>query len=235
MGKLNSSDLDAATRSLAQKIEHTVSSAHATTSEISYACREANRLTYGAVCVSPAYVAQARREIVGKSKVAVLVGYPFGLSLSMVKAYEAENAIKEGAQEVDLILSAGRLREGEYDKICREIEVVRSAIGPSVLLKATLLFDLLDEDAKVAGTVLCLESSCDVVAVMGEKLNYRDIALMYSITHGDKAIKASGLLREWKQVERMLEAGMSRLGTAWGLNILQEQQVALQAQSAKWD
>jgi deoxyribose-phosphate aldolase len=113
--------------------------------------------------------------------------------------------------------------------------MVRRAIGPQVLLKATLLFDHLDEDNKVAGTVLCLESGCDYVVAAGSRLSRHDIALIYDITQGERGIKASGPIKEWKVVAGLLEAGMTRLGTTWGASILKEQQSQMHAHRASWD
>jgi deoxyribose-phosphate aldolase len=234
MEEPSSHDFEAEARLLAASIDHTVLEAHASTGEISYACREAAQMGCAAICVSPAYVAQARSEVNGRTKVAVLIGHPFGLSLPVAKAYEAEVAVKEGAQEVDLVLGVGWLREGDYAKTASEIEMVRRAIGPEVLLKATLLFDLLDDDSKVAGVVLCLESSCDYVVAAGEKLSHRDIYLIHDITRGEKGIKASGPLKDWKMVEAMLGAGMTRLGTAWGAALLKAQRLQWQQRNARW-
>ena len=235
MEEANGFDLDAAGRLLAARIDHTVLDPHATASAISYACREAARMGYAAVCVNPAYVAQARKELNPKIKIAALVGHPFGQNLPIAKAYEAEIAVKDGAEEVDLVLASSWLLEGNYPKVTNEIEMVRRAIGPDVLLKATLLFDHMDEDNKVAGTVLCLESGCDYVVAAGTHLTHHDISLVYDITQGQKGIKASGPIKDWPTVKEMIAAGVTRLGTAWGLHILKERAGQLRKQTASWD
>jgi len=184
-------------KQLARYIDHTNLRPQATSKDISLLAMEAKEAGFYSVCVNPCYVQYAKELLKGSDVlVSCVVGFPLGATFPEMKVMEAEKAVKHGADELDMVINLGALKEGRYDLVSREIrEVVRVARGI--------------ENVKVIIELPLLTSR-------------EDVLLLKEITGGLLKIKAAGGIRTYKQALELIEAGAHRLGTSSGYKIWSE-------------
>lgn len=211
---------------LAQFIDHTLLRADATTADFQRLCQEAARYRFHSVCVPGSRVVQAAHWLEETQvKVAAVVGFPLGNTDSDAKRYEAEMAIDLGAQELDLVINIGRIKEGEDRQVLRELrDVVEAADG--VPVKVILECCLLTEEEKRRACSLVVESGAKFVKTStgfstgGATVD--DVRLLRECVGEKFGVKASGGIRDRKTALALIEAGASRLGTSSGVAILGE-------------
>lgn len=211
---------------IAGKIDHTLLRADASEEEIKILCQEAMDNSFAAVCVNPYYVELAAEILsAGKVGLATVVGFPLGASTSAVKAFETKNATENGANEIDMVINIGALKDGNYQLVKEDIEAVANVCKDKALLKLIIETSLLNEDEKIKACQLAVEAGVDYVKTStgfssGGAL-VEDVKLMKSIVGPDIGVKASGGIRDKKTALAMIEAGASRLGTSSGLKIIE--------------
>jgi deoxyribose-phosphate aldolase len=218
---------------LARYIDHTLLNPAATAEEISRLCVEANQHNFFAVCVNPSYVRQAVREL-SSSNVAVAstVGFPLGANLTDTKIAEAQRAIFEGAEELDMVINIGALKDKNLEYVLAEIQsVVKVAKGQAV--KVIIECDLLTREEKIEATKLCIEAGAAMVKTStgfvkeGKGAVVEDIVLFKeTIGEGPLKIKASGGIRSYEQAKALIDAGAVRLGTSCGVAIVEGSKVS---------
>ncbi len=215
-------------RQVARLLDHTLLRPEATASQIAELCEEARHFCVAAVCVNPAHVALAAAKL-RKSSVAVatVVGFPLGASLSATKAFEAREAIRLGATELDMVLNVGALKTGERKLVRDDIRAVtRPAHAAGVLVKVILETVLLSDAEKVLACELALEAGADFVKTStgfgGGGATVADVALMRRTVGNRAGVKAAGGIRTAADVAAMVEAGASRIGTSSSAAILRE-------------
>ena len=209
---------------ISRYIDHTLLKATATEHDIRQLCQEAREYNFYAVCVNGSYV-NACRDALHESivKIASVVGFPLGAMDMLSKVNEAENAIKDGAHEIDMVINIGWLKSGYYDAVEMEIRKVREAIGHNVL-KVIIETCYLSNEEKRTATKLVCDAGADFVKTStgfgtgGATLE--DIQLMRSVTKDKIKIKASGGIRDRDTALRYIEAGVSRIGTSNGVQIV---------------
>jgi deoxyribose-phosphate aldolase len=205
-------------------IDHTLLKAVATTDEISQLCAEAKAHKFFSVCVNSCYVSQAKSELAGSDvKICSVVGFPLGAMATGAKVFEAQNAVTQGADEVDMVLNVGWLKSGKTDAVRGEIESIKKAIGPRVL-KVILETCYLTDAEKVLACQLSVEAGADYVKTSTGfgtgGATFEDVKLMLD-TVGDKAlVKASGGVRDAETAQKYVAMGVRRLGTSNGIKIL---------------
>lgn len=209
---------------ISQYIDHTLLKATATEHDIRQLCREAVDHEFFAVCVNGAYVALCREELRdSKVKIASVVGFPLGAMDMFSKIDEAENALKNGADEIDMVINLGWLKSGRLEAVETEIRKVKDAIGNAVL-KVIIETCYLDEAEKRTATKLVVEAGADFVKTStgfgtgGATLE--DIHLMRAVTKDKIKIKASGGIRDLQTAIHYIDAGVSRIGTSNGVQIV---------------
>ncbi len=220
---------------IASLIDHTLLRPDATAEEIDRLCDEAVEWRFAAVCVNPYWVRRAADRLRGSSvKVATVVGFPLGANVSSVKAFEAEQAIADGASELDMVLNIGELRAGNIDAVRHDIEVVvRAARSGDAIVKVILETALLTDEQKVAGCRAAKDAGADFVKTStgfaGGGATASDVALM-RVTVGPApdgeggsgvGVKASGGVRTLADARAMIAAGANRIGTSAGVAIAQ--------------
>jgi deoxyribose-phosphate aldolase len=216
-------------KEIASFIDHTLLKPDAIEADIKRLCEEA--LTYGfaSVCVNPCWVPLAHRLLYGTQvKVGTVIGFPLGANTSEVKAFEARTAISAGAQEIDMVINVGALRDGKYEAVKRDIDLVVKASGPLAKLKVILETAYLSDEEKIKGCVLAMEAGADFVKTSTgfgpEGATARDVALMKRVVDGFLGIKAAGGIHSYEQAIEMIEAGATRIGASAGIQIARKQE-----------
>jgi deoxyribose-phosphate aldolase len=211
---------------LAKIIDHTNLRPEATADQIVRLCEEARDFGFGAVMINSCQVALASSKLQGGDvKVGAVVGFPLGAMLTSVKVFEAVEAMKLGAREIDVVMNIGALKSGDRELVLSDIRAVADVVhARQSLLKVILEMGLLTEDEKRAACEISEKAGADFVKTstgfLGGVATVEDVALMRrTVTIG---VKASGGIRTGSDARRMIEAGANRLGTSSGVNIIRE-------------
>ncbi|KQN97825.1 deoxyribose-phosphate aldolase [Paenibacillus sp. Leaf72] len=214
---------------LSGMIDHTLLRADATKAEIAKLTEEAKQYEFASVCVNPTWVAFAAEQLAGsKSKVCTVIGFPLGASTSAVKAFETGNAIANGADEIDMVINIGALKDGNDDYVEQDIKAVVDAAAGKAIVKVIIETSLLTDEEKVRACERSLKAGADFVKTSTGfstgGATAEDVALMRK-TVGDKlGVKASGGVRGLVDMKKMIEAGATRIGASSGVKIMQGEQ-----------
>ncbi len=209
-------------------IDHTNLKANTTMKDIEALCNEAIEYGFASVCVNPYYVSLAS-ELLKDSNVQVctVIGFPLGMNTTSVKEYEAIDAINSGADEIDMVINVGALKDKDYDYVKKEIEMVRDSIGGKTL-KVIIETCYLTADEIVKMTEICNETFVNFIKTStgfgtdGAKVN--DVEIMNKYKSEVLEIKASGGIKTRKNMLEMIEAGATRIGTSSGVSIMKEEE-----------
>ncbi len=213
-------------QSIAKIIDHTQLRPEATASQIVKLCDEAKEFNFGAVMLNPCYVELAHSRLQGSGvKVGTVIGFPLGATLASVKRFEAAEALKLGAVEIDMVQNIGALKSGNRDLVSTVIRALAElAHERGALLKVILEMGLLSEEEKVIACELSEKAGADFVKTstgfLGGVATVADVALMRRTVK--IGVKASGGIRTAADAKAMIEAGAGRLGTSAGVNIIRE-------------
>jgi deoxyribose-phosphate aldolase len=213
---------------LARLIDHTLLKPDAGEEQVRAICAEAAANGFASVCVNPSWVPVCADLLLETSvKVCTVIGFPLGATLPAVKAYEVEQVAQLGAHEVDMVLNVGRLRDGDYGAVYRDIAAVADAARDNgLLLKVIMETGLLNDDQKIAACVISKEAGADFVKTStgfnGGGATVEDIALLRRVVGPRLGVKASGGVRSAADALQMIAAGATRIGTSGGLRIVQE-------------
>lgn len=213
---------------LAAMIDHTLLRADATTEEILQICAEARTHGFASVCVNSGWVALVARELRGTAvKTCTVIGFPLGAMATAAKVFEAEEAIRCGATEVDMVLAVGLLRGGEELAVEKDIRAVAEACHRGgAILKVILETALLNDAQKVAGCRRAVAAGADFVKTSTGfskgGATVPDIALMRRTVGPGIGVKASGGIRGLADARKMIAAGASRIGASASVKIVQE-------------
>ncbi|HTY58201.1 MAG TPA: deoxyribose-phosphate aldolase [Bacteroidota bacterium] len=211
---------------LAGLIDHTLLKPDATVSEIEHLCAEAVKYSFASVCINPGFVPLCARLCRGSSvKVCTVIGFPLGATSTASKAFEAEQAIRDGAQEVDMVINVGMLKTGEYGYVESDIFAVASTARRSrVLVKVIIETGLLTDEEKVKACVLARRAGADFVktstgfAKGGATAG--DVALMRRVVGSAMGVKASGGVRTREDALAMVASGADRIGASASVKIV---------------
>jgi deoxyribose-phosphate aldolase len=218
---------------IAKYIDHTLLNPQARKDEISKLCTEAKENKFFAVCVNPVHVRQAVKELASSDvAVATVIGFPLGANLTDIKIAEAQRAISEGAEELDLVINIGALKDNEIDYVTDEIRAIVK-VAKQHLVKVIIECDLLTDNEKRAATKACVQAGAGMVKTStgfvkdGKGATVEDIKLIKE-TLGDAklGIKASAGIRDGEKAKALIDAGATRLGTSAGVAIVKGAQPA---------
>ena len=203
-------------------IDHTLLNPVATYDEIKTLCEEALEAKTASVCIPPCFVKRVRADYPGLN-ICTVIGFPLGYSSTGVKVYETETAIKDGADEIDMVINQGDVKMGQFVKVKEEIEAVKKACNGKIL-KVIVETCNLTEGEKVAMTQVVMESGADYIKTStgfgSAGANRADIMLFKDMI-GDKIkIKAAGGVKTKEDLEDYIELGCSRIGTSSALKML---------------
>ena len=203
--------------------DHTILKADATKEAVSKICEEAKEYGFMSVCVNSYYTAFVAEQLKGSNiKVCTVVGFPLGQMSTKAKAAETQLAVMDGADEIDMVINVGALKDKEYDVVYDDIKAVKKACGQA-LLKVIIETCLLTDDEKVKACELAKEAGADFVKTStgfstGGATTH-DVSLMRKTVGDSMGVKASGGIRDKETAEKMVEAGANRLGTSATVSI----------------
>ncbi len=216
--------------SIARFIDHTLLKPDATPQQIEQLCAEAREYGFASVCVNPSYVPLCARLLQGSDAVVcTVIGFPLGATSTAAKVFEAEQAIRDGAREVDMVLHIGHLKAGDAHYVRDDIrQVAEAAHAGGALCKVIIETSMLTHDQKVGACKLAVEARADFVKTStgfgGGGATVADVRLMREVV-GDRAgVKASGGVRSLADARDMIEAGATRIGASSGVAIVREEQ-----------
>jgi deoxyribose-phosphate aldolase len=214
-------------QAVAGSIDHTLLKPETTQEQVSALCREAVHFGFAAVCVNPWWISLAATLLQGTPvKVGTTIGFPLGANHTTVKRFEAEEAIRLGAQELDMVINIGALKSGDRQSVQNDIgAVVEVAHGGGAIAKVILEAPLLSLEEKILGCELSLAAKADFVKTATGFFGgatVADVSLMRGVVGTRSGVKASGGIRTAAAAQAMLEAGANRLGTSSGVAIMHE-------------
>jgi deoxyribose-phosphate aldolase len=213
--------------SVAALIDHTILKPEATRADVVKICREARQYGFASVCVNPHWVPLVRTELAGSPvKVCTVIGFPLGATSTDAKVCETQLAVRDGAQEIDMVLNVGALRSGETDIVREDIAAVaRATHAGSAILKVILETALLDDTQKRIACELAKAAKADFVKTSTgfstAGATAHDIALMRAAVGPDLGIKASGGIRTLEDLRAMAAAGATRIGASASVKIVE--------------
>ena len=215
--------------SLARIIDHTLLTPEAQKEQIAQLCDEARAYGFAAVCVNPSYVRMCSSRLRGSTvKVCTVIGFPLGATSSAAKAYEAAQAIDEGAQELDMVINIGMLKSGDDSFVLKDMRSVATAAKQGgALLKVILETSLLTDEEKRKVCEFAKAVGADFVKTStgfaDGGATVADIQLMRSVVGPSMGVKASGGIRTSRQARSMILAGATRIGCSLSVQIVTEQ------------
>ena len=207
-------------------IDHTNLKMDATSEDIAKLCQEAIEYDFYAVCVHPSYVSLAKDLLKDTNVlVATVVGFPLGMNTPKTKSFEAIDAVEMGADEIDMVINVGALKEKEYDYVKEEIEEVLDSIDGKPL-KVIIETPLLTEEEIVKMTEICNETFVNFIKTstgFGERgVSLKDIDIINAHKNEVLEIKASGGIKNLQFADELIKKGVSRIGTSSGVAIMKE-------------
>jgi deoxyribose-phosphate aldolase len=214
-----------ANTNIAAMIDHTLLKAEATRQQIETLCKEARENKFFSVCVNPTWVSTAKELLAGSGvKVCTVIGFPLGATTSETKVFETTNAIEHGAEEVDMVINIGALKDQNDMLVEKEIRAVVEAAKGKALTKVIIETSLLSQAEKIRACEITVKAGADYVKTStgfsSGGATVADIALMRKIVGPDKGVKASGGVRSTEDAEKMIEAGATRLGASSSVAII---------------
>ncbi|UKU91243.1 deoxyribose-phosphate aldolase [Enterococcus faecalis] len=210
---------------LNRMIDHTILKPEATEAAVQKIIDEAKEYNFFSVCINPCWVAFASEQLADTDvAVCTVIGFPLGANTPEVKAYEAADAIKNGANEVDMVINIGALKSQQYDYVRQDIQGVVDAAKGKALVKVIIETALLTDEEKVKACELAKEAGADFVKTStgfstgGAKV--ADIRLMRETVGPDMGVKASGGVHNAEEALAMIEVGATRIGASTGVAIV---------------
>lgn len=207
-------------------VDHTLLQATASWPEIQTLCEEAIANHTASVCVPPSYIRRIAETYGDKLTICTVIGFPLGYQTTAVKVFETEQAIAEGAREVDMVINLGDVKNGAFDLITAEIKALKQAAGNNIL-KVIIETCYLTEEEKIRLCQCVTEAGADYIktstgfGTAGAKIE--DIRLFKQHIGPDVKMKAAGGVRSKEDLEMFLAEGCARIGTSSALKILQNQ------------
>lgn len=204
-------------KSILSKVDHTLLSQTATWEEIKQICDDGIKYGCASVCIPASYVKDAAEYVDGKIPVCTVIGFPNGYSTTAAKCFEAEDAVKNGAEEIDMVINIGALKDKKYDFTLNEINAVKAACRGK-LLKVIIETCLLTDDEKKKMCEIVSESGADFIKTSTgfstAGATREDVALFAKYVMGDTKIKAAGGIASFADAEDFIKLGADRLGTS---------------------
>ena len=210
-------------------IDHTLLKADATEEQVTVLAQEAKEYSFASVCVNPTWVKKAAELLkdAPEVKVCTVIGFPLGATTSAVKAFETTNAIENGADEVDMVINIGALKDKNYDLVQSDIQAVVDAAKGKALVKVIIETALLTDEEKAKVSELAVKAGADFVKTSTGfstgGATVEDVVLMRKTVGPDVGVKASGGVRGLEDAKAMIEAGATRIGASSGVSIAKGQ------------
>lgn len=206
-------------------VDHTLLDRAATEADIKAICDDGVRFGTASVCIPPSYVKFASEYLCGKLAVCTVVGFPNGYDSTAAKCAETAEAVAMGADEIDMVINIGWLKDGKYDQLLDEINAVKKACGGK-LLKVIIETCVLTDEEKIKMCQIVSESDADFIKTStgfaGGGATFADIELFAKHVSGDTKIKAAGGISSFEDAEKFIALGAHRLGTSRLVKIMKQ-------------
>ncbi len=211
---------------MAQYIDHTLLKPEAQQSAFDKLCDEALRYRFKAVCINSCRVAYVAEKVEGSGvEICSVVGFPLGAMETRAKAFEASQAIENGATEVDMVINIGALKSGDLKTVDDDIHALRKAAKGSTVLKVIIETCLLSDDEKALACEIAKKAGADFVksstGFSTGGATIEDIAMMRKVVGSGIGVKASGGIKDFETASALISAGADRLGTSSGIAIVE--------------
>ena len=210
-------------QSILARVDHTLLAQSATWNEIKAICDDGVKYGCASVCIPASYVKQAAEYVDGKVAICTVIGFPNGYDTTAAKCFEAEDAVNNGASEVDMVINIGWLKNKQYDDVRNDIAAVKAAVGDKVL-KVIIETCLLTEDEKIKMCDIVPEAGADFIKTSTGfstgGATFHDIELFAKHVAGRCKIKAAGGISTVEDIEKFLDLGADRLGTSRAVKLL---------------
>ncbi|HLR66497.1 deoxyribose-phosphate aldolase [Virgibacillus alimentarius] len=213
----------------AKYIDHTQLKPETTRDKINQIIQEAIEYEFASVCVNPHWVSHCYQQLKDTSvKVCTVIGFPLGATTTATKVFEAKQAIKDGATEIDMVINIGELKSNNDSFVREEIEAIVQAADKQALVKVIIETSLLNKDEKVRACLLAKEANADFVKTStgfsGGGASLENIKLMRQTVGPEMGVKASGGVRDLSFTKALIEAGATRIGASSGKDIVKDNQ-----------
>ena len=213
--------------SMSHMIDHTLLKPEASQEEIAQLCYEARKYGFISVCVNPTYVKLCSQLLEGSGVlVCTVIGFPLGATSTEAKVFEAQQAVREGATEIDMVINVGAVKSRDYELVEQDIaSVARVCHASNAILKVIIEAALLTDEEKVIACQLAKVAEADFVKTSTGfgpgGATPEDVALMRKVVGPRMGVKAAGGIRTYADAQKMIEAGASRIGASASVKILQ--------------
>ena len=211
---------------IAQIIDHTILKPDATKDMVKKVCDEAKKYNFASVCVNPYYVKYVSEELKESNvKVTSVIGFPLGSTSKDVKAFEAKKALEDGANEIDMVINIGAIKDGYLDIVREDIQAIVDAVKGKAILKVIIETCLLTEEEKKIACKISKDCGVDFVKTSTGfstgGATVEDVKLMKEIVGPNIGVKASGGIRTIEDAEKMIRAGATRIGASSSVSIVE--------------
>lgn len=205
-------------------IDHTLLKADATKKEIQKLCDEAKEFNFATVCINPTWIETVKGFLKNSEvKITTVIGFPLGANTLETKVFETEQAVKNGADEIDMVINIGLLKDKKYDVVLKEIQAIRM-VTKNKILKVILETCFLTKEEIIKACQLAIEAQVDFVKTSTgfgtSGANEKDIEIMKQTVNNKVKVKASGGIKTLEDALKMIEKGADRLGTSSGVIII---------------
>lgn len=211
---------------IAGMIDHTLLKPDSTKEQVIKICQEAKKYKFASVCVNPFYVKLVKEQLEGSDiKVCVTIGFPLGSNMKDVKAYEAQLALENGADELDMVMNVAAIKNKDYKTVLEDMKAVVEKAKGKAIVKVILETCLLTDDEKIKACELALEAGVNFVKTSTGfstgGATVQDIILMKNAVGNKAKVKASGGIRDTKKALEMIKAGAERIGASSSIAIVE--------------
>lgn len=210
-------------KEIMSRVDHTLLTQTATAKEIRTICDDAVKYGTASVCIPPSYVKLAKEHLGDRVPVCTVIGFPNGYNTTALKCEETRLAIEDGADEIDMVINIGKVKDGDYSYVLEEIKQIK-AVCSERILKVIIETCLLSEDEKIRMCEIVTESGADFIKTStgfaGGGATFEDIELFSKHVGENVRIKAAGGIKSFEDAERFVSLGASRLGTSRLVSIL---------------
>ena len=212
-----------------KRVDHTLLSQTATWEEIQTICDDAICYGTASVCIPPSYVKRVKEYVGDRMAVCTVIGFPNGYNTTAVKAFETREALKEGADEIDMVVNLGDVREGNFEKVTEEIRTLKEICGEKIL-KVIIETCLLTEEEKIALCKAVTDAKADYIKTSTgfskAGATFADVELFAAHVGPDVKIKAAGGISSFDDAEKCVSLGADRLGTSRLVKIIKAEKQA---------
>ncbi len=205
-------------------IDHTLLKQDATEEMLVKLCKEAKEYNFKTVCVNPCWISFCKKELAGSDvEVCTVIGFPLGAMTTAAKVFEAKNAVEEGADEIDMVINIGKLKDNDFDYVVNDIKAVKEAIKDKVL-KVIIETCLLSEEEKIRACKAIIEAKADFVKTSTgfskAGATFDDVKLLKEEAKGILKVKAAGGVKTYEDMDLMIKLGADRIGTSSGVALM---------------